>query len=599
MNPSPSSEARRAPTERIADAAQPTWFGDGARPIFGWFHPAQAPARDCAVVLCNPFGYDTMIAHYAYRHLAQRLARAGIATLRFDYFGTGDSAGDDASSGRVDEWLASIMAARLEVKRCSGARAIALFGLRFGGLLATASALASPVDDLILLGPPTSGRACVRELRALRKLQSPVPGPNNPDGSAPDDENFGFLMTEEMRSEVAKIEPLKISGAVAHRALVIARDDMDGKESALVEHLRACGTAAELSRTAGYSLALRGDPYTCDLPEEAWSEIVAWLSRSHRERSAAAEVGTRDCPPAVALGGVREEAVRFDGLFGMLTEPVDGAAKRAQTGILLLNIGANHHIGSNRMYVRWARDWATRGFRVLRFDLSGVGDSPVRRNRGEKEVYSPDAMPETREAMDFMESRGCVRMLLVGLCSGSYVAFHTAVLDPRVSGVVLVNQPVFHWKQGDSLELHSRGAFKSTNFYTRAAFDPETYLRALRGQVQVRAVLTELGGRLVARAKNRAVELAVRLGVMEEPDEIARSFRRLATRGCDTLAIAGSNDGALDVLERRVGVGAAKMRGIKGFRLEVFEGTDHTFTPREAQERLKALLTDHLLSRFG
>jgi pimeloyl-ACP methyl ester carboxylesterase len=266
---------------------------------------------------------------------------------------------------------------------------------------------------------------------------------------------------------------------------------------------------------------------------------------------------------------------------------------------LLLNIGANHHIGSNRMYVRWARDWAALGFRVLRFDLSGVGDSPARPGRGEKEVYSPEAMPETREAMDFMESRGCVRMLLVGLCSGSYVAFHSAVQDHRVAGIVLVNQPVFHWTQGDSLELHSRGAFKSTNFYARRAFDPETYLRALRGKVQVRAVLTELGGRLLARGKNRAEELAVRLGVMQEPDEIARSFRRLSARGCETLVIIGSNDGALDVLERRVGVGAAKMRGAKGFRLEVFEGTDHTFTPREAQERLKTLLTDHLLSRFG
>jgi pimeloyl-ACP methyl ester carboxylesterase len=577
------------------EQCEPAWFGPVERPVFGFFHPPRHPARDCVVVLCNPFGYDAMLTHFAYRHLAERLARAGFAALRFDYFGAGDSGGDDASADRIDEWLESLDAACVEARRRSGASAIALFGLKLGGLLATVAAQRMPVDDLVLLGPSTSGRGAVRELRAQRLLQQPIPGAVEP--PSPEDESFGFLMTEPMRAALGKLDPTRSKGALAKRALVILRDDVAGGERPLVDHLRACGVNVTTSTTPGYAMALRDDPYTCQLPEAAWNEIVAWLSAAH----ASAAPGTEETPgqASVVLGDVREQAVRFDGNFGVLTEPLDPTGARAHTAIVLLDIGANHRIGTNRMYVRWARAWAKLGFRVLRFDFTGIGDSPVRAGRLEKDVYSALGMTETRRAMDLLASRGVDRFVLGGLCSGAYVAYYAALENPRVAGIFLMNLPTFHWKEGDSLELVARSGFQATSVYKRKVFDLKTWRRALRGEVKVRAVTTELVKRTVARVRNAATDRAIRLGLVQEPDDVARAFKGLCARGCQSLLVYGANDGALDVMEKHLGAGAAKLRHDKRLRVEVLDGADHVFTARDAQRRLEEVLTRYLVGAFG
>jgi hypothetical protein len=52
-------------------------------------------APGAAVLLCNPFGQEAIRCHRAFRLLSARLASSGIPSLRFDYFGTGDSPGND------------------------------------------------------------------------------------------------------------------------------------------------------------------------------------------------------------------------------------------------------------------------------------------------------------------------------------------------------------------------------------------------------------------------------------------------------------------------------------------------------------------------
>ena len=84
---------------------RPFLFGPPERPRFGWHHPPVGASRACGVVVCNPIGDDAIRAHRALRHLAERLAAAGFAVLRFDFDGTGDSSGDEREPGRVRAWL--------------------------------------------------------------------------------------------------------------------------------------------------------------------------------------------------------------------------------------------------------------------------------------------------------------------------------------------------------------------------------------------------------------------------------------------------------------------------------------------------------------
>ena len=84
------------------------------------------------------------------------------------------------------------------------------------------------------------------------------------------------------------------------------------------------------------------------------------------------------------VGFMKEEAVVFgatSSLVGVVTDPVVGARdKEDLPAIILLNAGIAHRVAPHRLYVNMARRFADMGFTVLRFDFSGVGDSPLRQD---------------------------------------------------------------------------------------------------------------------------------------------------------------------------------------------------------------------------
>lgn len=129
-----------------------------------------------------------------------------------------------------------------------------------------------------------------------------------------------------------------------------------------------------------------------------------------------------------------ETAHRFgDGLVGVVTHPPEGA--RSKVAVLLLNAGLTRHPGPFRLHVDLARTLAARGFPVLRFDQSGVGDSdvPVRSGNDRRQH-------EVEAAMRLLaEQTGAMRFVLCGLCSGADDAFHVAATNPRVTGAILLD----------------------------------------------------------------------------------------------------------------------------------------------------------------
>jgi len=141
-----------------------------------------------------------------------------------------------------------------------------------------------------------------------------------------------------------------------------------------------------------------------------------------------------------ALAYGREKAVRFGNsasLVGVLTEAAAGTANDSRPAILFLNSGILHRIGSCRLHVRMARALSAAGFHALRFDYSGIGDSDQRRD---SLTFEESAVVETREAMDYLaKTKGVKKFILIGLCSGADMAHETAVVDDRVSGMVLLD----------------------------------------------------------------------------------------------------------------------------------------------------------------
>src|SRR5258708_25204080 len=133
---------------------------------FGWLHEGE-PAAARGVVLCQPFGREAMWVHKGWRVFAEALAGAGSPTLRFDYAGTGDSAGESEDGVQIEQWLRSIRSAIAYLKQTTGGTQGGLCGLRLGPTLPALVAAEEEADELVLLAPVLSGRQYLRELRLL------------------------------------------------------------------------------------------------------------------------------------------------------------------------------------------------------------------------------------------------------------------------------------------------------------------------------------------------------------------------------------------------------------------------------------------------
>jgi uncharacterized protein len=146
---------------------KPIFFGDSKRKLYGVYAPPTgASRRSHAVLLCYPGLQEYGTSHWSFRRLSAMLAREGHHVLRFDYFGTGDSAGN-VEDGSPDVWVEDIKQAALELIDLSGARHLSVLGKRLGASLAARACRAGlDAQRLVLWDPVVSGRAYVNELEA-------------------------------------------------------------------------------------------------------------------------------------------------------------------------------------------------------------------------------------------------------------------------------------------------------------------------------------------------------------------------------------------------------------------------------------------------
>lgn len=187
----------------------PFRFGPAARQLYGVYHaPTPARAGGAAVLVCAPLGQEGVRFHRLQRVLADRLSGRGVAVLRFDYFGSGESAGDDDEAD-LASWQGDILLAHDELRRRSRAAHIAWLGARLGATTALrASRRAEPAPErLVLWDPVLDGRSYLGELAAAharvlaetqhRRVPAAVPPIRG--------EALGFSVGAEMLSQIAAL----------------------------------------------------------------------------------------------------------------------------------------------------------------------------------------------------------------------------------------------------------------------------------------------------------------------------------------------------------------------------------------------------------
>jgi pimeloyl-ACP methyl ester carboxylesterase len=149
----------------------PLYLGTKERRLFAVYEPAAVKDRRTrAAVLCHPWGAEYTYAHRTMRQLAVKLSACGFHTLRFDYFGTGDSGGEDSEANPATAEV-DVESAIEGLKDIVGVARVALIGLRLGATLAARAAMRRKenVEALVLWDPivlPEEAAGMVRSLPA-------------------------------------------------------------------------------------------------------------------------------------------------------------------------------------------------------------------------------------------------------------------------------------------------------------------------------------------------------------------------------------------------------------------------------------------------
>ncbi|MET9326919.1 hypothetical protein [Tsukamurella sp. NPDC003166] len=386
-----------------------TYFGPEAAPLYGALHlPASRSVRG-AVLIVPPLAKEQHDALRGLRRLADLLAADGFAVLRFDYAGTGDSAGAAGRADAVTMWIDSVRAAAAYL-RSLGAGAPAVVAVRAGAALAGAAGLDPPAA---VLWDPVGGRAFARSRVALAHMAVGA-GPGT------------WIGLDVHADAVADLARLPADALAAPRTLVAARPGAEPVGAADADRLTVDGMAE----------FLEAPTHLVRIPDPALDDITAWLSAALPDRAPVTVdpvIRTR-----ARFDGVEERLEDLGGAAAVRTLPAEGAPARS---VVLCATANDTRHGPNRAWVALAREIGALGGEAVRFDRRGAGESG---SVSATEVVP--LFPATGIDDAIAAARSCTGpQLTAGLCSGSWFAAHAA-RAVGADAAVLVNSVLYSWR---------------------------------------------------------------------------------------------------------------------------------------------------------
>lgn len=186
---------------------KPLWLGGRSRCLYAALHPSAGPTQLPGVLFVPPLLHEQPRSRRFMTEVASAMAALGLPCMRFDFFGTGDSAGsgEECDFGSMKRDLDAAVAA---LRWHGDVDRVVLLGWRAGALPLQAWLHAGGIADLLVLWEPiTDGQRWLDQLQredAIERSQRPRPRP----GVARltdfnDGQLMGFAASPRFRRELA------------------------------------------------------------------------------------------------------------------------------------------------------------------------------------------------------------------------------------------------------------------------------------------------------------------------------------------------------------------------------------------------------------
>lgn len=281
---------------------------------------------------------------------------------------------------------------------------------------------------------------------------------------------------------------------------------------------------------------------------------------------------------------MKEKAFTFGkerNLVGIITEPDASASSHNIPAVILLTAGLVHRIGPYRVYTEIARNLAAKGFVVLRFDLTGIGDSEVTKSCAS---FQDRSIGEIKEAMDFLSSgKGISEFVLVGICSGADDAHRVALADTRVCGVALLDGYGYR-----TLGFYPRHLFRH---YGRRLISFSKWSKLLKNK------LFNLVSKLQKDRQNAKLE-DTNFRHFPPQEQVQQELKKLIERGVEMLCVyTGGVTNYYNYQNQFIDM-FPDVNFEEKLRLEYFGEADHMYILLKDRQRLIEALGDWMVSEF-
>jgi pimeloyl-ACP methyl ester carboxylesterase len=570
---------------------------------FGWLH---TQGGRHGVVLCSSYGQEAYATHRGWRILAERAANEGLTVLRFDYPGTGDSAGGEHEPATLDAWIDSIAAAVRWLRTQAGVATVSLVGMRLGATLAAlAAARIGDIDGLVLLAPVVTGRGYLRELQ-MRRRKWAASSPAHEAEAREENAHFdllGYPLHRDDMGALTSIDLRRAESAPARRALILD-SHVRGESDGLARHYESRKMSVTQDTFDEYDRFL-AEPLLSRLPRAAFARAIRWLAEGATQATLpAARVAAvaTDCADRIAIDlrplKAMERPIVFGPYFGMYCEPRRPSPEFP--AVLIVNTSAGHHIGDGRLSVLLARRLASKGIASLRMDLGGLGDStPAAPEVTIDTVFAPQASRDAAIGAQWLTAQGHRCVVAFGVCSGAYLSLHACADHPALAGAYAINLPKFSHRPAGGPEL------AQWKRYRQSLLDPRKWARVLRGRAANPLVIARglcfdaarRGTFAVARWMSRREESGI-----ADP-QVRALMRKLHDKQAGVRMIFGEFDDGLPVAIAHLGGNFQALHRYERIRAAVLPGLDHSVLGSQARAAVLAdverWLHDEFVQRYA
>ncbi len=198
-------------------------------------------------------------------------------------------------------------------------------------------------------------------------------------------------------------------------------------------------------------------------------------------------------------------------------------------------------------------------------------------------TYDTSGVSRCRQAIDALAaSHGITRFILMGNCALANISFNTALVDPRVVGLILTNPYV-------SERLTSSLMFKLRWHVLRGS----SWLRLLRGKMNLQPTMQALTRGENPPEPQPTMVPDLKQDVVLPVDFDCRLERLLRERGIQVLLAFSENEASLEYFRRFYCKKLRHLVATGGLRFEVIDTQVHDFSARDdSAMRLNDLVAD-------